>query len=246
VSLPLLSIVIPAYNEEHRLPPSLQKIHTFLEAQPYSSEVVVIENGSQDRTLEVVSKYVEQMPTLRVLRETGRGKGLAVRRGMLEARGEYRFICDADLSMPIEQVNRFIPPLLPHPDVVIASREIPGAKRYHEPTYRHLIGRVFNAIVRWMALPGLQDTQCGFKCFQAQAADEVFSRQTLAGWSFDVEVLFIARKLGYQVKEVPIDWYYDPGSRVSLFKDSLQMFLDLISIRRNARKGLYDAPVRPR
>lgn len=242
MTLPLLSIVIPAHNEEQRLPPSLDKIHAFLEKQPYSAEVVVVENGSQDRTLEIAGAYIEKMPYLRVFQEAGRGKGLAVRRGMLEARGEYRFICDADLSMPIEQVNRFIPPALPHPDVVIASREIPGAKRFNEPAYRHLIGRVFNTIVRWMALPGLQDTQCGFKCFQAQASDEVFRRQTMQGWAFDVEVLFIARKLGYQIQEVPIDWYYEPGSRVRLFRDSYNMFMDLIKIRRNARKGLYDAP----
>lgn len=246
MTLPFLSIVIPALNEEQRLPPSLIKIQAFLERQPYSAEVVVVENGSTDRTLEVATAFVQRMPGLRVIHEDGKGKGLAVRRGMLEARGEYRFICDADLSMPIEQVNRFIPPQLPHPDVAIASREVAGAVRYNEPAYRHLIGRVFNAIVRWMALPGLQDTQCGFKCFQAQAAEAVFSRQTLPGWSFDVEVLFMARRFGYTITEVPIDWYFDPGSRVRLFRDSLQMFLDLITIRRNARKGLYDAQVRSR
>lgn len=244
--LPFLSIVIPAHNEEQRLPPSLRKIYNFLETQPYAAEVVVVENGSQDRTVEVIRSFMQQMPYLRLIQESGRGKGLAVRRGMLEARGEYRFICDADLSMPIEQITRFIPPQLAHPDVAIASREIPGAKRYNEPVYRHLIGRVFNTIVRWMALPGLQDTQCGFKCFQAQAAEQVFKRQTMLGWSFDVEILFIARKLGYQILEVPIDWYYEPGSRVHLVQDSLRMFLDLLTIHNNARKGLYDAPVQSR
>ncbi len=246
MALPFLSIVIPAYNEEHRLPSSLQKIQAFLETQPYSTEVVVVENGSTDQTLAIAAALVENTPGLRVIRETARGKGLAVRRGMLEARGEYRFICDADLSMPIEQVNRFIPPQLPHPDIAIATREGPGAVRYNEPAYRHVIGRVFNSIVRWMALPGLQDTQCGFKCFQGQVAETVFSKQTLTGWSFDVEVLFVARRLGYTIAEVPIDWYFDPGSRVRLFRDSLQMFLDLLSIRRNARAGLYDAQVRSR
>ncbi len=193
---PFLSIVIPAHNEEYRLPPSLQKIVDFLETQSYSAEVVVVENGSQDRTLEIAREFARQTPYLHVVNEAARGKGLAVRRGMLEAQGEYRFICDADLSMPIDQVNRFLPPALLHADVAIGSREITGSMRYHEPAYRHLIGRGFNSIVRWMALPGLQDTQCGFKCFSAQAANDVFSRQSLTGMSFDVEILFIARQAG--------------------------------------------------
>jgi dolichyl-phosphate beta-glucosyltransferase len=244
VTVPFLSIVIPAHNEEHRLPPSLVKIDAFLQSQTYSAEVLVVENGSRDRTLEVAHEFTRRAPYLRVIREEQRGKGLAVRRGMLEAHGEYRFICDADLSMPIEQVNRFLPPALSQPDVVIGSREIQGAVRYLEPAYRHFIGRGFNTFVRWMALPGLQDTQCGFKCFCARAAEEVFSRQTLTGMSFDVEVLFIARHLGYKIQEVPIDWYFDPDSRVRLFQDSLAMFLDLLTIRRNARQGIYDAPGR--
>ena len=178
---PFLSIIIPAHNEEHRLPPSLDKIKTFLAGQPYLAEVLVIENGSHDRTFEVARSRNADFPGLRVFQESARGKGLAVRRGMLEASGEYRFICDADLSMPIEQVNRFLPPALPHAEVAIGSREVPGAVRYNEPQYRHMIGRVFNAMVRWMALPGLQDTQCGFKCFRADVAQAVFTRQTMPG-----------------------------------------------------------------
>ncbi|MBE0699928.1 MAG: glycosyltransferase family 2 protein [Anaerolineaceae bacterium] len=246
MTAPFLSIVIPAHNEEYRLPPSLQKIHTFIQSQPYTVEVLVIENGSHDRTVKVAHDFARQAPYLRVISETQRGKGLAVRRGMLEARGEYRFICDADLSMPIDQVNRFLPPNLTQREIIIGSREISGAVRYHEPAYRHFIGRGFNSIVRWMALPGLQDTQCGYKCFSARAAENVFSRQSLTGMSFDVEVLFIARQLGYEIQEVPIDWYFDPDSRVRLFKDSLAMFLDLLTIRRNARQGYYGPPVRSR
>jgi dolichyl-phosphate beta-glucosyltransferase len=242
VYLPFLSIVIPAHNEESRLPPSLLKIQDFLATQPYSAEVVIIENGSQDQTLEIAKEFAQNNQRIRVLHEEVRGKGLAVRRGMLEARGEYRFICDADLSMPIEQINRFLPPSLPEPDVVIGSREIAGAVRYHEPIYRHLIGRVFNTLVRWAALPGLQDTQCGFKCFHRIAAEDVFQRQTLPGMSFDVEALFIARRLGYRIQEVPIDWYFDPDSRVRLVQDSLRMFVDLLTIRRNAAQGYYDTP----
>ncbi len=244
MSLPFLSIVIPAHNEEHRLPPSLEKIHTFLSTQSYNAEVLIVENGSQDRTLELAQAFAQRMPEVRVFQEQARGKGLAVQRGMLEARGAYRFICDADLSMPIEQVNRFIPPTLKNPAVAIGSREVRGAVRYNEPAYRHLIGRVFNVMVRWAALPGLQDTQCGFKCFREDVAEQVFSRQTLTGMSFDVEVLFIARQLGYPIQEVPIDWYFDADSRVRLVDNSLRMFFDIMTIRRNARQGLYAAPVR--
>jgi dolichyl-phosphate beta-glucosyltransferase len=244
LSQPFLSIIIPAHNEEKRLPPSLAKIDQFLQTQPYTADVWVVENGSSDRTLDISREIARQMPRLHVLSEQARGKGLAVQSGMLAAKGMYRFICDADLSMPIEQVNRFLPPQLPRPSVAIGSREIAGSVRYHEPAYRHLIGRAFNSIVRLLALPGLQDTQCGFKCFWGDIADEVFSRQTLAGMSFDVEVLFIARQRGYAIQEVPIDWYFDPDSRVRLVQDSLRMFSDLITIRRNQRQGRYGSAVR--
>ncbi|NPV85387.1 MAG: glycosyltransferase family 2 protein [Anaerolineae bacterium] len=235
-------MIIPAHNEEKRLPATLKKIQAFLETQPYRAEVLVVENGSHDRTWEVAQSFTKEMPCLRAVHETQRGKGLAVRRGMLEARGEYRFFADADLSMPIEEVNRFIPPALPTVEVAIASREAPGAVRYDEPAYRHLIGRIFNSMVRWTALPGLQDTQCGFKCFRGDVAERVFPLQTFPGMSFDVEVLFIARRMGYQIIEIPIPWYFDPDSRVRLIDDSLRMAIDLLTIQRNARRGLYDAP----
>ncbi|GAP08212.1 glycosyltransferase [Anaerolinea thermolimosa] len=244
---PFLSIILPAHNEEHRLPPSLEQLSQFLSAQPYAAEVIVVENGSQDRTYEVACAFTDRLPGLRVIREVQRGKGLAVRRGMLEARGAYRFFCDVDFSMPVEQINRFIPPALPDVDIAIASREAPGAVRYHEPELRHFIGRGFNALVRLMALPGLQDTQCGFKCFRAEVAERVFPLQTIHGWTFDVEVLFIARLLGYRIIEVPIPWYYNAESKVRVFSDSWHMFTDLVTIRRNARQGMYqDAPPRPR
>jgi dolichyl-phosphate beta-glucosyltransferase len=240
VPAPLLSIVIPAHNEEHRLPPSLVKIDQFVRAQAFETEVVVVENGSRDRTYAVASELARSWPYLEVIKLEGRGKGLAVRHGMLAARGQYRFICDADLSMPIEQVLRFLPPQLDDPAVAIASREAKGAVRYKEPEYRHFIGRVFNTIVRMMALPGLQDTQCGFKLFRADVAEKVFSLQTLNGMGFDVEVLFIALRLGYPIQEVAIDWYFNADSRVRLVQDSLRMFLDLITIRRNAAMGRYN------
>jgi glycosyltransferase involved in cell wall biosynthesis len=236
---PYLSIIIPAHNEAQRLPPSMAKISAFIASQDYVVEVLVVENGSTDDTLAVARAYQARMPYLRVLEEPVRGKGLAVRRGMLEAIGDYRFMCYADLSMPIEQVNRFLPPAQDTAEVTIGSRELPGSQRYGEPTYRHLIGRVFNAMVRWLVLPGIQDSQCGFKCFRAEAAEAVFPLQTLDGMSFDTEVLFIARQMGYRVQEVGIDWYFNPDSRVRLAGDSLRMAFDLLKIRLNAIQGRY-------
>ena len=241
MSKPYLSIVIPAHNEAHRLPYSLEKIGQFLKSQDYQAEVLVVENGSRDQTLNVAAAYQEKMPGLHIYSEDKRGKGLAVRRGMLEAKGEYRFLCDADLSMPIEQINRFLPPKLDSSEVSIGSRELPGSRRFNEPNYRHVIGRIFNAMVRWIVLPGIQDSQCGFKCFRGDIAEEVFGLQTLDGMAFDSEVLFIARRKGYGIQEIAIDWYFDPDSRVRLVKDSLAMAIDLLKIRRNAARGYYDA-----
>jgi glycosyltransferase involved in cell wall biosynthesis len=241
LSKPFLSIVIPAHNEAQRLPPSLEKIDAFLRTQSFTYEVLVVENGSSDDTLAVAESFVERMPYLQVIHEESRGKGLAVRRGMLEATGEYRFFCDADLSMPIEQVLSFLPPELDAPEVVIGSREVAGAVRINEPGYRHLIGRVFNTMVRWMVLPGLQDTQCGFKCFRGDIAEKVFPLQTLTGMSFDAEILFIARKMGYIIQEVPIDWTFNADSRVRLVQDSMKMAFDLVEIRLKSARGAYDA-----
>ncbi len=236
---PHLSIIVPAFNEEDRLPGSLEKILAFLQAQSYSWEILVVENGSQDRTAEVAEAVAQDVDQLRVLREAQRGKGLAVRRGMLEATGEYRFICDADLSMPIEQVNRFLPPQLVDFDIAIASREAPGAVRYNEPAYRHWIGRAFNLTVRMLAIPGFQDTQCGFKCFRGEVAAALFPLQRLDGWTFDVEVLYMALQKGYRVVEIPIPWYHHPGSRIRLVGDSWTMLVDLFRIRANWRQGAY-------
>jgi dolichyl-phosphate beta-glucosyltransferase len=236
---PLLSIIIPAYNEEVRLPNTLAQVTSFLDSQAYPSEVLVIENGSQDRTLEIARDFSQRFPYVRAFHVDGRGKGLAVKHGMLQAAGDYRFICDADLSMPIKEVNCFIPPILPVMDIAIASREAPGAVRYNEPLYRHLTGRFFNLVVRLLALPGLQDTQCGFKCFRGAVADEIFPLQTINGWSFDVEVLFIARQRGYKIVEIPVPWYFSADSKVRIFRDLYKVGLDLIAIRRNASNGKY-------
>lgn len=236
---PYLSIIIPAYNEEHRLPTTLEKTRQFLEKQSYPAEVLVIENGSQDRTFQVAEEYAKQHPRFRTIRENQRGKGRAVKRGMLEACGQFRFMCDADLSMPIGEINRFLPPLQANSDIAIGSREAPGAVRYHEPFYRHLGGRLINLTIRLLALPGLQDTQCGFKCFRSAVAEDLFRSLTLAGWSFDVELLYIARKRGYRIAEVPIPWYFMTESKVNLIQDTFQMVLDILTVRRNDRQGRY-------
>ena len=237
---PLLSVIIPAHNEAERLAPSLIQLNAFLVLQTYQAEVLVVENGSKDRTYEIASSFIPQMPNLRVLQEALPGKGLAVRSGMLAAMGKYRIFCDADFSMPVEEINKFIPQSGMMYDVAIGSRELPESRRISEPEYRHRIGRVFNSMVRWSVLPGLQDTQCGFKAFRDEVADKVFKIQTLPGWSFDAEVLVIARQLGYTINEIPITWYYKPGTRLHILKDSFKMALDLLTIRRNARQGVYE------
>ncbi len=213
-----LSIIIPVFNEETRLPKTIEKVISFLQEQPYQAEVILVENGSQDRTLEIAEHYAQIHPQLRVLQVDQRGKGIAVQHGMLAAKGEYRFMCDSDFSMPVSEVNRFLPPELTGCDIVIASREAVGAVRYDEPYYRHFVGRIFNGLIRLFALPGLHDTQCGFKCFRAGVAEELFKLQTIKGWSFDVEVLFVGKMRGYSIVELPIPWYFNPESKVSVLK----------------------------
>jgi dolichyl-phosphate beta-glucosyltransferase len=241
LSPPLLSIIIPAHNEQSRLPRTLDEVLAFLGNQNYSAEVLVMENASTDRTGELAEGYARENKILHGIRTPERGKGLAVRLGMLAAQGEYRFMCDADLSMPIEEVNRFLPPALSDFDVAIGSREVHGAVRYNEPWQRHLGGRLINLAIRSLILPKFQDTQCGFKCFRGAIVPDLFGRQTLNAWSFDVELLFIAGRLGYRVVEIPIDWYYRSESKVNALRDGLRMINDIARIRARARRGLYDA-----
>ncbi len=236
---PYLSIIIPAHNEEHRLPQALQQVLDFKLQQTYLTEVLIVENGSSDRTYEIAQDFADQHPGCRVIHENGRGKGLAIRRGMLEATGEYRFMCDADLSMPVSEINRFLPPQLVDCEVAIASREAAGAVRFNEPLYRHLGGRAVNWMIRLLILPGLHDTQCGFKCFKGNIAEDLFSHQTIMGWSIDIELLFIARQRRYKIQEVPIRWFYHSGSKLSAFKNAAQMGLDIFKIWRNYFSGRY-------
>jgi dolichyl-phosphate beta-glucosyltransferase len=240
LTTPFLSIVIPAHNEESRLPRTLGQIFVFLESQPYSSEVIIVENGSTDRTLELAHEFALRYPNLIVIHEEERGKGNAVRRGILEAHGEYRFICDADLSMPIDEVQKFIPPALNDFDLAIASREAPGSIRFNEPAYRHWGGRAINLVIQLLILPGLNDTQCGFKCFRAEIAEDLFRQQTLTGWSFDIELLYLARRKRFRVKEIPIQWYFSAESKVNAIRDALHMIGDIFRIHMNGLRNRYD------
>jgi len=239
---PFLSLIIPAHNEESRLPGTLTQVLEFVEKQAYDSEILVVENGSLDNTYQIAQDFASRNASIHVLRNLISGKGRAVRQGMLASQGEYRFMCDVDLSMPVNEVNQFLPPMLTDFDIAIASREAPGEIRYGEPYYRHIVGRIYNGLIRFLALPGLQDTQCGFKCFRGEVAEDLFRRQTLPGWSFDVEILFIARMSGYKTIEIPIQWYYDAHSKISVGRDSFKMGVDLLKIRWNALRGVYSHP----
>jgi glycosyltransferase involved in cell wall biosynthesis len=237
---PLLTIIVPAYNEERRLPKSLAQIAAFVAAQTYASELIVVDNNSRDRTPDIVREFAADHPYTRLIHEKRQGKGAAVRAGIFSGRGDYLFLCDSDLAMPIDEVNKFLPPQREVSDVAIASREAPGARRYNEPHYRHLMGRVFNIIVQIVALPGINDTQCGFKCFRRQVGRDIFAAQTMDGFGFDVEILFIARRRGYEIVEVPVNWYYDPGTSVNLVSDPFRMVREVLQVRFNGWRGTYD------
>ena len=239
---PYLSVVIPAYNEASRLPSTLNKILSYLESREYPYEVLVIDDGSLDKTAQVVEEMASERPHLRLVRNPHRGKGYAVRTGMLLATGRYILYSDADLSTPIEEIEKLLPYLEGAFDIAIGSREGLGAARYDEPAYRHLMGRAFNAIVRVVALPQFDDTQCGFKAFRKEAAHTLFKGVHLYGDSagdvkgamvtgFDVEVLYLAQRRGYQIAEVPVQWTNAGGSRMRVtFRHAVRVFYDLLRI----------------
>lgn len=237
---PFLSIVIPVLNEEQRLPIALTRIDTFLKQQPYKAEVIIIENGSSDNTVAVAMEFAAKLPYIRVFHGEPRGKGRAVRKGMLAAQGEYRFMCDVDLSMPIEELVNFLPPKLDNYDIAIGSREAKGAKRYDEPWVRHLMGRVNNLLIKLVVVRGFEDTQAGFKALHYKAAEDIFTVSTMNGIGFDIEMLYIAQKRGYRIIEVPINWYYNDDSKMNLLKDPLAIIREMFEIRRNWREGLYN------
>lgn len=204
--------------------------------------MIVVDDGSTDSTAGLAADAVSTTENLRLVEQPHRGKGHAVRVGMLTARGEYRFQCDADLSMPIEQLSRFLPPEFEGPGIAIGSRSAPGARRLGDPPLRKLMGKGFNMLVR-LGGTGFTDTQCGFKCFSGARAHALFDQQRLDGFGSDVEVLYLARRFAIPVREVPIVWHYRSGSKVRPVRDTLRMFADLATIRLNALRGCYSAPL---
>ena len=228
---PFLSVVIPAYNEEGRIERSLEQVTEYLSSRDYTWEVIVGDDGSTDGTARLVDQASSRGTGVRLLSLDHRGKGWAVKNAILAASGEYRLVCDADLPVPLEQVERLLPPVLGGVDVAVASRDAPGARRFGEPGLRRIMGRIFNLLVRLLVLPGFRDTQCGFKCFRGEIVPLLFQGPLPEGFTFDAEVLFLARKSGLVVREVAVDWYYGKGSKVRPFRDSLGMAGDLLKIR---------------
>ncbi len=230
-----LSIVIPAYNEEKRILASLQKIVAYLKQQTYSYEIIVVDDGSADSTREVVENFKKTYSNLRLLANTkNQGKGSAVKKGMLESTGDLLFFTDADLSTPIEELEKFLAAIKTY-DIVIGSRSIKGANvRVHEPFYRERLGKLFNFTLRHIfhrTLPDFIDTQCGAKMYKKEVARKVFSLQKIQGFAFDVEILYLAKKLGYKILEMPVTWDYSTDTRVRTFRDGIQMVLDICKIK---------------
>jgi dolichyl-phosphate beta-glucosyltransferase len=236
-----LSVIVPAYNEARRLTGTLAAICDHLDRQPWDWEVRVVDDGSTDDTAAIASSFSESHSRVVVQREPHRGKGGAVKAGLLASTSAYRFICDADLSMPIGEIARFLPPTATGFDVAIGSREGRLARRIGEPAYRHLAGRLFNFMVQRLALPGIEDSQCGFKMFTAEAVAAIFPRTTVDGWAFDVEVLTIAREQRLRIIEVPIEWHYRQESQLSMLRDGAGMLRELLGIKWRALQGLYRA-----
>ena len=248
---PFLTVVIPAYNESARLPGTLATARAYLDRQSYAYELIVVDDGSDDDTATLAESLFAGDSRARVIRNAHMGKGAAVRTGMLAGQGRYILYSDADFSSPIEEVEKLLPWLDGRGyDIAIGSREGQGARRIGEPGYRHLMGRVFNTLVRLIALHQFADTQCGFKCFSYAATQDLFRRMQLYGdesatvkgarvTGFDVEVLYLALQRGYHVREVPVKWIYFSGSKVSPVQDSLRLLGDVIKVRRNAIQGKY-------
>ena len=238
---PTLAIVIPAYNEAAGIAASVHELREYLSPRPWTWEIRVVDDGSTDATASVVEAIEREDPRIRLQREPHRGKGAAVRAGFLATTADYRFLCDADLSMPVRELERFMPPALGDADIAIGTREGAGARRVGEPLTRHLAGRAFNAVVRTLTVPGIQDTQCGFKMFTAAATEAIFPSLTVDGWAFDIEVLYVARLRGLRIREVPIEWHFRADSRLRMFPDSLKMLREVFRIRLGASRGAYDA-----
>lgn len=255
---PALSVVIPAYNEARRLPMTLRKVLDYLARQTYDFELIVVDDGSTDATVAVARETLNEEPRARLIENDHFGKGYTVRTGMLAARGKIVLFSDADLSTPIEDIERLLPWFEQGHEVVFGSREGgSGEQRVGEPFYRHLMGRVFNTLVRLIAVRGVQDTQCGFKALTYEATQDLFPRLLIHDGrggpitkplvtGFDVELLYLAQRLGYRLKEVPVRWVYGKESKVSPARDSFLLLKDVLHVRLNALRGRYDVSQRPR
>jgi dolichyl-phosphate beta-glucosyltransferase len=231
--LDTLSIVIPAYNEALRIGRTLDRIDEYLKGYGPSYEIIVVDDGSNDDTAGVVRKAAEKHPAI-VLVQNGRnrGKGHSVKQGVLSSRGRFVLMSDADLSTPIEEIGKLFKALEEGYDIAIGSRSVSGSEILKKQAWhRQLMGKTFNKIVRIIAVSGFRDTQCGFKLFTGDAARIVFDRQRIEGFAFDVETLYLAKKMGLRIREVPVVWVNSPDSRVSIFRDPLKMLRDILKIR---------------
>jgi len=245
VSSPSLSIVIPAYNEGARIEHALDRVLSCVAERNWDAEVLVVDDGSSDSTAEIVHRWMLTHPNLHLIHNDGnRGKGYSVRNGLLQAQGAVVMFTDADLSSPIEEAERLFAALDAGADVAIGSRWLEKQRQtIHQPFYRRFFGRCFNWVTRkLMGLP-YKDTQCGFKAFKRDAAQVIFRLQTIERWGFDPEILFIARKLGYTIVEVPVTWGHDERSRISYLKDGMKMLEDMAHIRKNSIRGRYDEAI---
>lgn len=237
----VLSIIIPAYNEESRLPKTLERIHDYVVSRAYSAEVIVVDDGSCDGTVRVVEEAIKKYPELQLIsNNSNRGKGFSVRHGMLSARGEIALFTDADLSAPIEEADKLFAAICTQQyDAAIGSRAMRNMIEVRQSFLRRMAGKIFNVLVRLGTGVDFGDTQCGFKAFRRESSRIVFEQQVIEGFGFDPEILFLAQYHGLQVAEVPVRWAHVPGTKVRVFSDSLRMFRDLGKIRWNALVGAY-------
>ncbi len=239
--VPDISVVVPALNEEQGMESFLTRVATYLDSRRVSWEIVVVDDGSTDGTRSLVEHRMLGDTRIRLLTQSHRGKGAAIRNGMAAAQGRWRVMADADLSVAPDDWGALLEvAILGSADVIVASREAPGSRRIGEPMTRHLIGRVFNILVRRLAVPGIDDTQCGFKVFSAAAADALFPHLTIDGFAFDVELLFLSSRAGFRVREVGVVWTCRPESRVRLWRGA-EAFVDIVRIRWRHWRGRYAA-----
>jgi glycosyltransferase involved in cell wall biosynthesis len=245
VSHPQLSIVIPAYNESARIEATLDRVMACVDAQGWDAEVLVVDDGSTDDTAEIVQQWMGRYERLHLIKNNGnRGKGYSVRNGLLQAAGDVVMFTDADLSAPMEEADFLLAAIADGADVAIGSRWMDRKRQtIHQPLYRQFFGRCFNAVTRLiMGLP-YRDTQCGFKAFRREAAQVIFRLQRIERWGFDPEILFIARKLKYTIREVSVTWGHDERSRMSYLKDGFKMLQDMAVIRKNWVARRYDEDI---